>query len=249
VNAQSTPDPDDDPRTGGSRAASRPHALAAALALTAVAFVVSLAGGVAFVIPVVLFGLDVASPAVFLGLTAAGQVGFLAVAAVYARRTGLRVRAARFDARDAGYAVAGTVAALALAVGLVSLLSLAGLVPESALGEAVSAEPRLLLGLAALSVVLVAPAEEFLFRGVVQTRLRRAFGPVGAVAGASLLFGALHLGNYVGSVVPVVAGALLISAVGSVFGLLYERTDNLAVPVAAHAAYNVVLFGVAFVGV
>ncbi|MFC7137901.1 type II CAAX prenyl endopeptidase Rce1 family protein [Halobaculum litoreum] len=73
-------------------------------------------------------------------------------------------------------------------------------------------------------------------------RLRRAFGPVGAVAGASLLFGSLHLANYTGALAAVVVGVLLIAVVGSVFGALYERTGNLATAVIAHGVYNAVLF-------
>jgi len=45
-----------------------------------------------------------------------------------------------------------------------------------------------------------------------------------------------------------VAGALLIAIVGAVFGVLYERTSNLVVPILAHGAYNVVLFVLAFLG-
>ena len=37
-----------------------------------------------------------------------------------------------------------------------------------------------------------------LFRGVIQGRLGRSFGPVAAVVGSSLLFGSIHLGNYTG---------------------------------------------------
>lgn len=96
-------------------------------------------------------------------------------------------------------------------------------------------------------MILVAPVEEFLFRGVIQGRLRGRFGPVAAIAGSSLLFGALHLSNYTGSILPIVSGALLITTVGAVFGALYERTGNLAVPVLVHAIYNVILLTISYV--
>ena len=111
----------------------------------------------------------------------------------------------------------------------------------SANGIPVSNVPSLVVFVAALSVLVVAPVEEFVFRGVVQGRLRAAFGPVPAIVGASLLFGSLHLANYSGNPVSVVAGALMIAVVGSVFGTLYELSDNLAVPVLIHAIYNVIL--------
>lgn len=230
-------------------ASGRVRAVAAAVGLTVGALLVSLVGGVAFAVPVLLFGLDVGSAPVFLALTVAGQLGFLVAGYAYARFAGVRVRVAVPDGRDLGYAAAGTVGALAVAVVASGVLATLDLVPDSVLGEVVTANPAILVGLAVLSVFVIAPAEEFLFRGVVQGRLRRSFGPVGAVLGATLLFGSLHLGNYVGAFEPVVAGALLIAGVGSVFGALYERTRNLTVPVLAHGAYNVVLFALAYVAI
>lgn len=221
--------------------------MAVAVGLTVLALVTSLLGGIALAIPVFLLEFDLQSVAVLVALTAAGQLGFLAVGYLYARYADIRVRFAMPDRRDLGYALGGVLAGLALAVGLSVVLSLLNLVPGSVIEDAATNDPTLLLGLAALSVLLVAPAEEFLFRGVVQGRLRRAFGPVAAIAGASLLFGSLHLANYTGALAPIVAASLLIASVGAVFGVLYERTDNLVVPIIAHAVYNVVLFSVAFV--
>jgi membrane protease YdiL (CAAX protease family) len=102
------------------------------------------------------------------------------------------------------------------------------------------------LGLAALSIVLVAPAEELLFRGAIQGRLRRAFGPVPAVGGTSVLFGSVHLVNFTGSVVGALVGAGIVGVGGAVFGTVYERTGNLLVPIGVHGAYNTVLLVAAF---
>ena len=237
------PGPDDEAAaTSGDRA----RAVVVAAGLTVAALIASLVGGVAFVIPAVLLGFSIESTPVFVALTAAGQLGFLAVTYAYARYRGLRIRLAPPGRTDLLYAAGGTIAALAVAVGLSLVLSALGLVPGSVIGEAATRDPTLLLGLAALSVVLVAPAEEFLFRGVVQGRLRQSFGSVGAVVGSSLLFGSVHLANYTGSIGPIVAGALLIAGTGSVLGTIYERTRNLVVPIAAHATYNVALFLAAY---
>jgi hypothetical protein len=238
-------DPDAGPESG---ARERLRAIVAAVGLTVAALLVSLVGGVALAIPVFLFELDVESTPVFLGLTIAGQLGFLAVGYAYARSRGLRIRVARPGRAEVGYAIGGTVAALAAAIALSYLLNALGLVPGSVIAEAATRDPTVLLGLAALSVVVVAPIEEFLYRGVVQGRLREAFGPAGAVAGASLLFGSIHLANYTGALGPALAGTLLVSGTGVVLGTIYERTRNLVVPVAAHALYNVVLLGIAYLG-
>lgn len=222
------------------------RAVAVAVGLTLAALVASLVGGVAFVVPVLLFSLDVESVPVLLALTAASQLGLLVVAWGYARYAGVRVPLRAPDRREAVYLVGGLVAALGVAVGLSALLVVLDVVPGSVIDQVGAGNPTLYLGLGVLSVVLVAPVEEFLFRGVVQARLRKAFGPVGAIAGASLLFGSMHLANYTGAFVSVVAGALLIACVGAVFGALYERTGNLLVPVAVHGVYNVVLTTAAF---
>lgn len=241
VLSDSMPDAGDAPET------RRPvRAVAAAIGLTVLALLASLVGGIALVVPVVILGLDVESVPVFVALTAAGQVGFLVVAYAYARFADVTVPVSVPGARDLGYVVVGIVLALAVAVTLSLVLAALDLLPGSVIAEEGAANPTLLLGLALLSVVLVAPAEEFLFRGVIQGRLRQAFGPVGAIAGASLLFGSLHLANYTGAIPPIVAGALLISVVGAVFGVLYEVTENLAVPVLVHGVYNLLLFTIAF---
>ena len=212
-----------------------------AVGLTVLALVISVAAGVAFLVPLFALGYDPGTTWVLVGATAAGQVGFLGVAVAFVRRRGVAVPVEATSARDlaavAGGVVVALVAATALSYGLVRL----DLVPDSVVGEAAAADPTFLLALAVLSLVLVAPAEELLFRGAIQGRLRERFGPVPAIAVASLLFGSLHLTNYSGSVASIVAGALLIAAVGAIFGTIYELTDNLVVPVLVHGFYNAVL--------
>ncbi|WP_204366166.1 CPBP family intramembrane glutamic endopeptidase [Halosimplex carlsbadense] len=232
---------------GGRTSPAR--AVGFAVLLTVASFLVTLAAGIAFLIPLFILEVNVESTPAFVGLTAVGQVGFLAFGYAVARYRGMSIPIAVPSLRQVGYAAAATVAALASAVGLSVVLAALDLVPGSVIEDAALTDPTLLLWLGFLSIVLVAPAEEFLFRGVVQGTLREAFGPVGAVAGASLLFGSLHLANYTGTPSAVVTGALLIAATGAVLGTVYELTDNLAVPIAAHALYNVVLFAISYLAV
>ena len=214
--------------------------------LTALAFVVSLVAGVVFLVPLVVLGYDIQSTPILVGATAAGQLGMLALGYAYYRYRHLVVPIRTPSAADLGYAAAGVVGALVVAVGVGLLLAALNLVPGSVIRDVATTDPTFLLGLAALSVVVVAPVEEFVFRGVIQRRLRDRFGPAPAIVGASLLFGSLHLANYTGRLAPVVAGAFLIATVGVVFGILYERTDNLVVPILSHAAYNVMLLLVSY---
>ncbi len=220
--------------------------VAEAVVFTALAFVVSLVAGVAFIVPLVVLGYGVQTTLVLVGSTAAGQLGMLALGYLYLRYRDLSVPVRTPTAASLGYVVAGVVVALVTAVGLSLALAALNLLPGSVIGDAAETNPTFLLGLAALSVVVVAPVEEFVFRGVIQRRLVDRFGAIPGVAGASLLFGSMHLANYTGRLAPVVAGALLIAAVGAVFGVAYERTDNLVVPVLVHATYNVVLLLVSY---
>lgn len=211
------------------------------IGLTLVAFVVSLLVGITFIVPLFALGYDIETTPVLVGTTVASQLGFLAVGYGYVRYRRVTVPIAVPSRRDLGYIVGGCILALVAAVGLSYVLAVLDLVPESVIEDAGSDDSTFFLALAALSVVLVAPTEELLFRGAIQGRLRIQFGPAAAIAGASLLFGSMHLANYGGNVLAIVAGALLIAGVGSVFGMVYERTDNLVVPILVHAIYNVVL--------
>ncbi|GAB3018502.1 CPBP family intramembrane glutamic endopeptidase [Natronobiforma cellulositropha] len=180
------------------------------------------------------------STVVFATLLIATQLGFLLTGLAYTWARSFSVPIAVPDGRDLLYAVGGALVALVAAGALLYVADLLGVTPEAVLDEEVALNEEVLIVLAVLSILIVAPAEEYLFRGVVQGRLRTVMGPVGAIVGASLVFGGMHAFNYVG-LQSVVVGVLLISSVSLVFGYIYEQTDNLTVPVVAHAVYNVIL--------
>lgn len=220
---------------------STPRALLELVALTVGIFLVSLVAGVAFIVPVLALGYGIETTLVLVGSTAVGQLAMFGLGYAYRRYRDVSVPIALPSLFQFGYVVGGVVVAIALAIGLSVLLTTLGLLPGSVISDTATTNPTFLLGLAALSVIVVAPVEEFVFRGVVQGRLRARFGAVPSIIGASLLFGSLHLANYSGNPVSIVAGALMIAAVGTVFGVVYERTGNLLVPVLVHAIYNVIL--------
>ncbi|MFB6301986.1 MAG: lysostaphin resistance A-like protein [Haloferacaceae archaeon] len=148
--------------------------------------------------------------------------------------------------RDVGYAVVGLVTLLGAAAAVGQLLSALGI--EVAQNQVIALgreNPTFFLYMIPVSLLLVGPMEELLFRGTVQGLLRRAWGPALAVVVASALFGVVHwvalLGT--GSKVGYVAIA---AALGLVLGAVYELSDNVAVPAAVHGAYNAVLFGVQY---
>lgn len=136
--------------------------------------------------------------------------------------------------------VGGTVVLFAASMALTTTLSLIGIeVAQNQVVESGREAPILFLYLVPVTLLFVAPAEELLFRGIVQGQYRRAFSPTTAVVVASLLFGFVHwlalVGSGSGRFVYVVIAALL----GLVLGFAYERTGSLLVPIVIHAGYNI----------
>ncbi|MFC7096925.1 CPBP family intramembrane glutamic endopeptidase [Halobaculum marinum] len=154
----------------------------------------------------------------------------------------LRVR--RPTARDAVVVLVGSVGLIAAGYAILYAFATAGLTPST--NRALENPPSYFLLMIPLSFLTVAVGEEILFRGVVQGELRRALGPAGAIAGASLLFGLLHYlagaGTPTQRLVYVAVAALL----GVGLGAMYEYTDNLVVPVVVHGAYNATQFAVQY---
>lgn len=117
---------------------------------------------------------------------------------------------------------------------------------ENQVSEIAIENPEVLLVLIPGSFLLIGPGEELLFRGIVQTRIREAFGPVPGVLAASVIFAGVHFvaltGGLSGRLVTI--GILLIPSL--VLGAAYEYTENLAVPALIHGAYNATLFTILY---
>jgi membrane protease YdiL (CAAX protease family) len=131
------------------------------------------------------------------------------------------------------------------AVGIGLSLSTAG---AAAVGYQWTVPPVMALVAFAEALLFAALVEEVAFRGYLQskviavlpktTRFREAFG----VVAASVLFAVAHVPRVLTSGVPgtqalITYGALLLFS-GLSFGLLYEYTQNLYVPILVHAAGN-----------
>jgi len=151
-----------------------------------------------------------------------------------------------------GVGLVGIVAAYLLASGLITIIStvlstLFGITVaagENTIIAVIEANPEVILYLIPVTVLVVAPGEELLFRGVVQGVLRRSLGVGPAIAGASLLFGGIHILS-VGSG-DAWTYVLVATALGAVLGLVYEYTENLVVPIVIHAIWNAALFGITY---
>jgi len=152
--------------------------------------------------------------------------------------------------RDWTYVAIGSAVSL-LVYAFASVLILLFELPaaESMVLEYVGDDQAMILVMIAIVFLFNAPAEEFLFRNIIQKRLYAAFSRLQAVFVASVIFALVHgpvYAVYAGSLVAV-AVPLLIVFVGSIiFGWTYAKTDNLLVPTLAHAVYNATQFGLLY---
>lgn len=83
--------------------------------------------------------------------------------------------------------------------------------------------------------------EELVFRNGIQKLLAYRIRPAAAIAITSGAFALLHVPSYGGFGAPLVALALPVGVVftgSAVFGVLYWRTENVAVPTLAHMGFN-----------
>ncbi|MCU4926060.1 CPBP family intramembrane metalloprotease [Halobacteria archaeon AArc-dxtr1] len=173
----------------------------------------------------------------FVGMAAAGAI-YLA----YTNRGWDYVDLSVPDKRGWVYALGGTVAVIAFYVLtniVVTLLDAP--VASSGITEYIGGDEAMILILIAIAFLFNSPAEEFLFRNVIQKRLYDAFDRTTAVVVASAIFSLVHFPVYAllaESTVAVVIPLIVLFFGGLVMGYAYVVTENLVVPIIIHAVYN-----------
>lgn len=93
-------------------------------------------------------------------------------------------------------------------------------------------QPEIIVPALVIMFVIMAPMEEILYRGGIHDALDPAIGSAGRVLVGGLLFGGMHFflsGGVISLLFTSIGGVLLAAG--------YERTDNLTVPILAHAGY------------
>ena len=91
--------------------------------------------------------------------------------------------------------------------------------------------------LCTFAVVLAPVAEEFIFRGMLYPFVKRLGHPRLALVGVSLAFALIH--DDAATFVPLFVLAVILT-------WLYERSDSLLAPIAAHAVFNLINLAVLF---
>lgn len=226
-----------------------------ALAVVAAAFILASILGQVALSALGIASLDAvqADPVLYASVTALTFVGFLLASAGFMllRQERDLVYARVPTGSDLGLAVVGVLGLLVAAVVMGFVVEALSAIAEAIFGVSVTVgentvitqgqqNPTLFLYMVPVALFFVGPAEELVFRGVVQGLFRRSLGVVPGVLAASLLFG-------VGHYFAISSGSawtyiLTASALGLVLGAVYEYTESIAVPALAHGSWNAGLF-------
>lgn len=216
------------------------HALVATV-LTAAGVILSALGS----LPGFLYGLDSLTG---VGVTVVGsELGFVLAALAFLLVSGRGLRyldlALPGTRRQWGVVVGVVLGAFAFRTVVLAGALSAGVEPSvSTITEAEVPQRALLLFLVPVFLLVVGPAEELLFRGVVQKYLREVVSAPTAILGAGLLFGTIHVFALVQSTgLGTVVSVATITLVGFAFGWLYEWTGSLPAAMLAHGAYNALI--------
>jgi membrane protease YdiL (CAAX protease family) len=181
------------------------------------------------------------------------QVGFAAFAGLYlywASDYGRYVRLSRPAVADIGWVLAQPLAFVAAGEVLWRLRPLVGLpqpVHEGGTQALLAATPSLWLVAFVGLYLIAAPAEELVFRGIVQGRLRPQLSLPALVVVSASAFALLHVFLGLLSTTSTLPETLYWGVEtfigGAVFDVAYERPENLAVPAVGHAMMWTVPFG------
>ncbi|HYY05661.1 MAG TPA: type II CAAX endopeptidase family protein [Candidatus Limnocylindria bacterium] len=233
-----------DSRPGAPARAPRwPAWYAPAAFLTALLAVFVIAAIVQVIVAATGHDLPTSGPGVELGGTFV-QDGLLVVAGVVFAARVAPPRPWQFGVRRArrGRVVGGVLAAYG-AFWLFSLVYQVALNPhgkQTVAKDLGANNGGILLVLAAILVIVVAPAcEELFFRGFFYGALRSRFTPVAAALIDGLVFGGIH---YTGAQTLAVLPPL--AMLGFVFCLLYEYTGSIFPTIALHAVNNSISYAV-----
>lgn len=178
------------------------------------------------------------------------QSGFVAAVLLFLRWRGeplSNVGLAVPNVKGTVLVAVGLVAALVTSISLSIAVQLLNLQPaENATTSQAQGDPTLLLVLVPVMLLVVGPAEELLFRGVVQRRIReRASAPVAIVLGGAL-FASVHFVALVGDLSAIATTIGILFFPSLVFGALYEYGKNVVVNALVHGLYNSVLLLIAY---
>lgn len=179
---------------------------------------------------------NVASPSALLRIAAALLVGALVV--LLARRLGVSLGSLGLQRPTRVEASLGLLAILVIPI---ASLIIGPILAEPFFGPVhlQLAEPLAIvpaLGLAVANGTM----EELAYRGALMSWLTRPAGPMLALVGQAIVFGAAHTGaDFVGPALPVLVA---VATGGLIAGLIVRRTGSLLLPIVVHICFDVPLY-------
>ena len=193
--------------------------------------------------------------AIFVASTVLSELGFAAVAGAFVVATGVGVGYLRLhgpDRRGWLLVVGGTLGMFAYRIVALLVVQFLG-VPVA--GNSITEFPGVDLGtivllLVPISILVIGPAEELLFRGVIQRYLEGGFSRPWAIVATGVLFSLVHLPTtYLADPTPaaVTTTLVLLFGLSLILSYLYARTGTLIVPILVHGLYDALIFALAYV--
>lgn len=221
---------------------TRARAIAIGLGLVVAALVIGTALSIA---PILVGG---TSLTVLTAVFVLSEAGYAIAGWVYVRRWFSEVVPIEIPTRQQfGWIIISTLVMLGIATGIGAISTRTGIQIGRADQELLTGNPTMVLVLAVLSFVIIAPAEEYLFRGIIQRRLTQSLRTPTAIGVASLLFVIPHAIGYLGGIQSILLLSIAPFSLAVILGALYEKCNNLSVPILAHGLYNATLFLVTYV--
>lgn len=145
--------------------------------------------------------------------------------------------------RDLGWVVLGLGVLVVLLVGVSLILQQLGIqTAQNGVETAGNQAPAYYLYLVPITILLIGPTEELIFRGIVQGTFRRSYGPKAAIVLATAVFALIHWGALTGGGGGRLATIAVIFVLGGVLGAVYELSGNVVVTALIHGLFNAVQF-------
>ncbi|MFH5802204.1 lysostaphin resistance A-like protein [Haladaptatus sp. CMAA 1911] len=179
----------------------------------------------------------------FLAILTVSEVGYVLTAWIYLQQWfDERVRITMPTKGQFGWILGSAIVMLAIGAVITMVSTHTGITTGRVDQELLTGSQSTVLILAVLAFIVIAPAEEYFFRGVIQRRMMRSFSTPVAILIGALIFVLPHAVGYIGNIEGIVLLSMAPFSLAIITGILYEKFDNLSIPILCHGIYNATLF-------
>jgi len=244
----------EDGGTTDQEGSSAIRTLGVSVGLAIAGFLVGIAATLITVIALVWAGIDVFDQPlleILVSVVMLQGVGFGSVALgyLYLSNRGMDFLMLRMPTlRDLAWTLGGLFALFGALMVMNVILFLAGIEgAEHVFVDLGEQNPEILLLLIPLSIVLIGPAEELLFRGLIQRLLVDRFGIIAGIGGASVIFAVAHVGALIAAdPVELITTLGIFVILSVILGVVYEYGENLVIPSLIHGLFNAAQFALLY---